>query len=64
MRIRYLNGSRLYNAVLAGGVAVIRDKETLNRINVFPVPDADTGTKDASTSERQTLNARPRFGYA
>ncbi len=49
MRIRYLNGSRLYHAVLAGGVAVIRDQETLNRINVFPVPDADTGTNLATT---------------
>ena len=49
MRIRYLNGNRLYHAVMAGGVAVIRDTETLNRINVFPVPDADTGTNLAST---------------
>jgi len=49
MRIRYLNGSRLYNAVLAGGVAVIQDREYLNRINVFPVPDADTGTNLATT---------------
>ena len=49
MKIRYLNGKRLYYAFLAGGQAVIRDKEYLNRINVFPVPDADTGTNLAST---------------
>jgi hypothetical protein len=49
MRIRYLNGSRLYHAVLAGGVAVIRDRDYLNKINVFPVPDADTGTNLAMT---------------
>lgn len=49
MRIRYLNGPRLHNAVLAGGIAVIHDREYLNKINVFPVPDADTGTNLAST---------------
>lgn len=49
MKIRYLNGSRLYFAVLAGGNAVIEDQSYLNKINVFPVPDADTGTNLAST---------------
>ena len=44
MKIRYLNGNRLYCAFLAGGDAVIRDQAYLNKINVFPVPDADTGT--------------------
>ena len=49
MKIRYLNGSRLYHAFLAGGNAVIRDQAYLNKINVFPVPDADTGTNLATT---------------
>lgn len=49
MKIRYLNGFRLYQAVLAGGDAVIQDQAYLNRINVFPVPDADTGTNLATT---------------
>lgn len=49
MKIRYLNGSRLYFAFLAGGNAVIEDQDYLNKINVFPVPDADTGTNLAST---------------
>ena len=49
MKIRYLNGRRLYYAFLAGGQAVIEDKDYLNKINVFPVPDADTGTNLAST---------------
>ena len=49
MKIRYLDGNRLYYAFLAGGQAVIRDQSYLNRINVFPVPDADTGTNLAST---------------
>jgi DegV family protein with EDD domain len=49
LKIRYLNGSRLYYAFLAGGNAVIHDQAFLNRINVFPVPDGDTGTNLAST---------------
>ncbi|MCX6561423.1 MAG: DegV family EDD domain-containing protein [Candidatus Aminicenantes bacterium] len=49
LKIRYLNGSRLYYAFLAGGNAVIHDQAYLNRINVFPVPDGDTGTNLAST---------------
>ncbi len=49
MKIRYLNGSRLYYAFLAGGNAVIKDQSYLNKINVFPVPDADTGTNLATT---------------
>ena len=48
-KIRYLNGSRLFHAFVAGGNAVIRDYSYLNKINVFPVPDADTGTNMAST---------------
>jgi hypothetical protein len=49
MKIRYLNGRRLYLAFVAGGNAVIQDQEYLNKINVFPVPDADTGTNLAAT---------------
>ena len=49
MKIRYLDGPRLYHAFLAGGNAVIQDQDYLNKINVFPVPDADTGTNLAST---------------
>ncbi len=35
--------------MLAGGDAVIQDQAYLNEINVFPVPDSDTGTNLAST---------------
>ncbi|MBM3312624.1 MAG: DegV family EDD domain-containing protein, partial [Candidatus Aminicenantes bacterium] len=49
LKIKYLNGSRLFYAFVAGGNAVIRDQDYLNKINVFPVPDADTGTNLAST---------------
>ena len=49
MKIGYLDGNRLYYAFLVGGNAVIEDRTYLNKINVFPVPDADTGTNLAST---------------
>lgn len=49
MKIKYLDSDRLYYAFLAGGDAVISNQNHLNRINVFPVADADTGANMAST---------------
>ena len=49
MQIRYLNGNRLYYAFIAGAQSVIKQQDYLNRINVFPVPDADTGNNLAAT---------------
>ena len=47
--VRILTGPRLARALRAGAMAVAREQESLNRINVFPVPDADTGANLAST---------------
>jgi uncharacterized protein len=47
--VQTLTGPRLARALRAGALAVAREQESLNRINVFPVPDADTGTNLAST---------------
>ncbi len=49
MKIKYLDSRRLYYAFLIGGRAVIKNQNLLNKINVFPVADADTGTNMAST---------------
>jgi DegV family protein with EDD domain len=49
VQIKYLDGNRLYYAFVVGGNAVIQDRDYLNKINVFPVPDSDTGTNMAST---------------
>jgi dihydroxyacetone kinase-like predicted kinase len=49
MAIHYLDGSRLKDAVVAGAQRVIQLQEHLNNINVFPVPDGDTGTNMALT---------------
>lgn len=47
--VQMLTGPRLARALRAGALAVVREQESLNRINVFPVPDADTGSNLAST---------------
>ena len=44
MRIAYLDGPRFFRALLIGAEAISQDERELNRINVFPVPDGDTGT--------------------
>jgi DegV family protein with EDD domain len=50
--IRYLDGRRLARAVIAGSRFVADRAEALNKINVFPVPDGDTGTNVASTLQK------------
>ncbi len=47
--VETLTGPRFARALRAGALAVAREQESLNRINVFPVPDADTGTNLAAT---------------
>jgi len=44
VRIAYLDGHRLRRGFLAGAAHVGRQRAELDRINVFPVPDGDTGT--------------------
>lgn len=43
-KIRYLDGMRLRNAVIASVGHLEQHLDYLNKINVFPVPDGDTGT--------------------
>src|SRR5690349_25050617 len=50
MQIEYIDGARLRRAVIAGCDFVQRQRAELNRINVFPVPDGDTGTNLALTT--------------
>ncbi|MBU00780.1 MAG: hypothetical protein CME14_05855 [Gemmatimonadetes bacterium] len=44
MQIHYLDGSRLRRSLLAACDYAQQHRDELNRINVFPVPDGDTGT--------------------
>ncbi len=58
--IRYLDGRRLRRALIAGARFVTDRAEPLNRINVYPVPDGDTGTNMAMTLSR--IAHRAAFG--
>jgi len=62
MKIYYLNGPRLLRAILVGSDSVINKTEYLNKINVFPVADSDTGTNMALTLQsitRALANSSP-----
>lgn len=48
-KIRELDGKQLYHSFLAGAQRIFEQQKLLNKINVFPVADADTGTNLAST---------------
>jgi len=59
-RIGYLDGLRLNRSLRAGIDRILAERSHLDQINVFPVPDGDTGTNLASTfgAIAQTLLAR------
>lgn len=60
MGVRYLDGTRLRRATAAAASWVSQRQENLNGINVFPVPDGDTGTNMAAT----LVSATERAGRA
>jgi len=47
--VKVLDGRSLYFAFLAGAQRIFENQGLINKINVFPVADADTGTNLAST---------------
>lgn len=49
MKIRYLDGVRLLRGVRAGAERLCNSQAELDRINVFPVPDGDTGANLVGT---------------
>ena len=48
-KIKYMDGVRLSRAIVAGIRFLISRQDHLNKINVFPVPDGDTGTNMSFT---------------
>ena len=48
-KIQYMDGLRLSRAISSGIRYLISRQDYLNKINVFPVPDGDTGTNMAFT---------------
>ncbi len=62
--IAYLDGPRLARGLAAGIRHLFRRREYINRINVFPVPDGDTGTNMAFTFRAilERLSGHPELG--
>ena len=40
----YITGAQLCDMVICAADALNRNKQSINELNVFPVPDGDTGT--------------------
>jgi DegV family protein with EDD domain len=57
---RTLDGGGFAGALRAGTLAVVHERDNLDRINVFPVADADTGANMAATL--QAASERLRSG--
>jgi len=58
-----LDGKAFYYAFLAGTKKILENQQELNRINVFPVPDADTGSNLAMTLRTVVERVRPHRSY-
>ena len=61
--IPVINGKFLYYAFVAGANQIINNQAEINRINVFPVNDKDTGTNLASTIRAVLDNSKPNKSY-
>ncbi len=48
-KIKEIDGKQLYQSFLSGAHRIFENQRVLNKINVYPVADADTGTNLAST---------------
>jgi DegV family protein with EDD domain len=59
----FINGKHLYYAFIAGGNQIIKNQTEINRINIFPVNDKDTGTNLASTIRSVIDNVKPHKSY-
>ncbi|MGL4367618.1 MAG: DegV family protein [Brevinemataceae bacterium] len=55
-----LTGKEFYWSIIAGGKKVIEHQEEINKINVFPVPDGDTGANLAATFTSVIYNAKEK----
>ena len=62
-KITKLNGKNLYFLFLAGSKKILENQMEINRINVFPVPDGDTGTNLASTLRTIIDNIKPDYSF-
>ncbi|MCB2195633.1 MAG: DegV family EDD domain-containing protein [Bacteroidetes bacterium] len=63
MEIAQIDGRRLYYTFIAGANNIIKNQIHLNKINVFPVKDGDTGTNMASTIRAVIDSISPHKSY-
>jgi DegV family protein with EDD domain len=61
--VNEMDGRRLYYTFIAGARKVIEHQVELNKINVFPVNDGDTGTNLASTIRAVVDSLHPHRSY-
>lgn len=61
--ITELDGRNLYYAFIAGAKKILGHQSEINKINVFPVNDQDTGTNLASTIRSVIENIKPHRSY-
>ena len=61
--VNEMDGRRLYYTFIAGARKVIENQVELNKINVFPVNDGDTGTNLASTIRAVVDSLHPHRSY-
>ena len=55
MQITLINGISLYNAMISGAKRIINERKVLNKINVFPIADGDTGNNMAYMIDRKSV---------
>ncbi|MBN2417233.1 DegV family EDD domain-containing protein [bacterium] len=58
-----IDGRRYYYMFLAGARKIMENQAALNRINVFPVRDGDTGTNMAATVRAVIDSVKPTRSY-
>lgn len=60
-----INGTDLRNAIISGANNILKHKTSVNELNIFPVPDGDTGTNMSMTiSAASTELAKAEGGKA
>lgn len=55
-RVSVFDGQDLKKAILVGAAWLEEQRETINALNVFPVPDGDTGSNMAATMKSAICN--------
>jgi DegV family protein with EDD domain len=58
IKIAYVDGIRLRNAILSSLVLIEKYQGYLNKINVFPIPDRDTGTNLLLTLKQTVIEVQ------